>query len=56
VDSGNFALFVLLDGEIVHEFKAGELMETFELRDIKGTFEIVMAGETADFKFWAAVL
>ena len=56
VNCGNFALFVLLDGEIVHEFKAGELMETFELRDIKGTFEIVMAGETADFKFWAAVL
>ena len=56
VNCGNFALFVLLDGEIVHEFKAGELMETFELRDIKGTFEIVMAGETADFKFWAEVL
>jgi len=52
VDSGNFALYVLLDGEIVHEFKIGELMETFELEDIKGTLEIVMAGETADFKFW----
>ena len=56
VDAGNFALFVLLDGQIVHEFKVGELMQTFELRDIKGTFEIVMAGETADFKCWIAVL
>lgn len=55
VDSGNFALMVLLDGEIVHEFKHGELMETFEMKDIKGTFEIVMAGETADFKFWIQV-
>jgi hypothetical protein len=55
VDSGNFALMVLLDGEIVHEFKIGELTETFEMQDINGTFEIVMAGETADFKFWANV-
>lgn len=55
VDSGNFTLMVLLDGEIVHEFKHGELMETFEMKDIKGTFEIVMAGETADFKFWIQV-
>ena len=55
VDSGNFALYALLDGKIVHEFKIGELMETFEMKDIKGTFEIVMAGETADFKFWANV-
>ena len=55
VDSGNFALYALLDGKIVHEFKIGELMETFEMKDIKGSFEIVMAGETADFKFWANV-
>ena len=56
VNSGNFALYVLLDGEIVHEFKIGELMETFEMEDINGTFEIVMAGETADFKFWMNML
>ena len=55
LDSGNFALVALLDGKIVHEFKPGELTETFELRDVKGTFEIVMAGETADFKFWMQV-
>ena len=55
VDSGNFALLVLLDGEIVHEFKIGELTETFEMKDINGTFEIIIAGETADFKFWANV-
>lgn len=55
VNSGNFALMVLLDGEIVHEFKHGELMETFEMKDINGTFEIVMAGETANFKFWMQV-
>lgn len=55
VDSGNFALMALLDGEIVHEFKVGELMETFELKDINGTFEIVIAGETADFKLWIQV-
>ena len=55
VNSGNFALYAVLDGEIVHEFKNGELMETFELKDINGTFELVIAGETADFKFWANV-
>lgn len=55
VNSGNFGLFVVLEGEIVHEFKIGELTETFELRDINGTLEIIMAGETADFKFWANV-
>jgi len=55
IQSGNFALMTLVDGEVVHEFKAGELRETFELRDIKGTFEIVIAGETADFKFWINV-
>ena len=52
VDSGNFALYAVLDDEIIHEFKIGELMETYELENIKGTFEIVMAGESADFKFW----
>ena len=49
-------MLVLLDGEIVHEFKVGELMETFELKDVNGTFEIVIAGETADFKFWISML
>ena len=38
-----------------YKFKIGELTETFEMQDINGTFEIVMAGETADFKFWANV-
>ena len=52
VDSGNFALYAVLNGEIVHEFKIGELSENFRMEDIKGTFELVMAGETADFKFW----
>lgn len=53
VESGNFALVVLLDGEIVHEFNPEEeLEETFTMDDVKGTLEIVMAGESADFKFW----
>jgi len=56
VESGNFALMLLVNGEIVHEFTIGELMETYELNDIKGSFEIVMAGETADFKFWISMI
>lgn len=56
VNSGNFALVVMLNDEIVHEFKVGELMETFELEDINGTLEIIMAGESADFKFWISMI
>ena len=55
VDSGNFGLYVLLDGEIVHEFKNNELTETFEMENVKGTMELVMAGESADFKVWIEI-
>lgn len=55
VNSGNFRLMALLDGEIVHDFDLDEIGQTFELRDVKGYFSIVMAGEMADFKFYIQV-
>lgn len=53
INEGNFRLMVLLDDEIVYEFNPDELMETCELRDVNGYVALVMAGETADFKFYA---
>lgn len=55
INSGNFRLLVLLDDEIVYEFKPDELMESCELKDINGYVSVRMAGETADFKFWMQV-
>lgn len=51
VTEGNLSLVVLLDDEIVHEFKAGELTETFEMEDVNGTVDIKIAGESAKFEF-----
>lgn len=52
VDQGNFRLMVLIDDEIVHDFDLEEMGQSFELRDIKGTVSVRMAGESAAFKFF----
>ena len=49
VYSGNFKAVVLLNDEIVHEFKVNEMMETFTLEKPNGYVSIRIAGESADF-------
>ncbi len=50
VNSGNFKMVVVHDGEIV-ETITEENYEEFILEDIKGTVSLVIAGESADFSF-----
>ena len=49
VSSGNYALCVVQDGKIIHQFPVNEMMQTYELRDTNGQISIIMAGESADF-------
>ena len=51
VDSGNFRLVLLHRGEIVHEFRLNELMQTYTLKNPSGNVSLRIAGESADFKF-----
>lgn len=54
VNSGNFAFYVVLDGEIVGEVKSNEDgVAEFIMEDIEktGTLEYFIAGESADFSF-----
>lgn len=51
VSSGNFKMVLVVNDEIVHEFKLNELMQTFEVKDIKGDVSLIIAGESADFMF-----
>ena len=55
VESGNFKVLVQLDDEIVHEFNNQEMLQECELKDIKGTLSVKIAGETADFKCWMQI-
>lgn len=55
VESGNFKVLVLLDDEIVHEFNNQEMLQECELKDVKGTLSVRIAGETASFKCWMQV-
>ena len=55
VKEGNFRLMVVHDGEIVHDFDLEEMSQTFKLEDVNGYVSLVMAGETADFKFYIQV-
>ncbi len=55
VDSGNFLVCVVLDDEIVYEFNNEDMMQTCELKDIKGTLSVRIAGETAEFKTYLQV-
>lgn len=54
VESGNFAFYVVLDGEIVGEVKPDEFgIGEFILEDIEktGTLEYIVAGESANLWF-----
>ncbi len=50
INSGNFKMVVVHDGEIVHTITP-ENAEEFLLEDINGTVSLVVAGESADFSF-----
>ena len=49
VDKGNFRIVLLLDDEIVHEFKLNELTQSVTLEDVRGTVALRIAGESANF-------
>lgn len=51
VNSGNFKTVLVYNDEIVYEFRLNELMQTYTLKNIKGTISLRIAGESADFKF-----
>lgn len=51
VKKGNFRIVLVLNDEIVHEFKLNELTQTFTLEKPKGTISLRIAGESADFSF-----
>ena len=56
IKSGNFAFYVLLDGEIVGQVKPDEFgFSELTINNITktGTLEYIIAGESANFKFTA---
>lgn len=50
VNSGNFKMVVVNNGEIIATVEPG-LFATCELSGLNGSFELVIAGESADFEF-----
>ena len=50
VHSGNFKMVAVLNDEIYYEFPIGTFSEDFYFKDMKGTFAIYCAGESADFE------
>lgn len=52
VNSGNFKLAVVCDGEIIKEIPIDTFNEQFLFEDLKGDFSVVVAGESADFEFY----
>ena len=55
VKSGNFKLAVVLNDEIIKEIPLDAFNEDFYFEDIKGTFQIVAAGESAAVEFYVEV-
>lgn len=51
VTEGNFKIVLLVDDEIVHEFKLNELMQTYVIEDVSGYVSLRIAGESANFMF-----
>ena len=49
VDKGNFRIVLLLDDEIVHEFKLNELTQSVKLENVRGSVALRIAGESANF-------
>ena len=50
VHSGNFRMVVINDDEIIHEFAPDTFNETVRFENLKGSFAIHVAGESADFE------
>ena len=50
VKEGNFRVVLLHNGEIVHEFKLNELVQSYTLKNPEGTVSLRIAGESANFK------
>ena len=58
INSGNFAFYVVFDGEIVGQVQPDEFgLADFTMENIDktGTVEYIIAGESADFRFIAPV-
>lgn len=55
IKSGNFKLVAINNDEIIHEFALDSFGESFVFEDIKGTFAIHVAGESAAFEFYLDV-
>ncbi len=50
VNSGNFRMCIVHEGRIIADVEPGMLVDV-QLEDLNGTFELVIAGESADFEF-----
>lgn len=50
VNSGNFKMCIVNDGKIIATVESG-MFANCELSDLNGSFELVIAGESADFEF-----
>lgn len=55
VKSGNFKMAVVLDDEIIKEIPLDAFGEDFYFEDIKGHFQLVVAGESAAVEFYVNV-
>ncbi len=51
VTEGNFKIVLLVDDEIVHEFKLNELIQTYVLENPSGYVSLRIAGESVNFMF-----
>ena len=51
VNGGNFRMCLVNNGKIIAEVEPGMATETI-LHDLNGSFELVIAGESADFTFY----
>lgn len=51
VDSGNFKMVVLLDGEIVTTIEPSDEPISFRMEDVNGTVSLRIAGESASYSF-----
>ena len=50
VNGGNFRMCIVNDGKIIADVEPGMFPEVL-LHDLNGSFELVIAGESADFEF-----
>ena len=49
VNEGNFKIVLVVDDEIIHEFKLNELTQTYTLKNVSGYVSLRIAGESANF-------